>query len=81
MTPEQSKYFDEMEFTFGTQGWKNFIEDIGLRQTSEKDNLLNSKQTAADIQATFNRNEVYSYIMSLEKVLEEVKNQLREQNE
>ena len=78
MTPEQSKYFDEMEFTFGTQGWKNLIEDIQLRQTQDKDNLLNSKQTASDIQTLYGRNEVYSYVLSLESTLEEVKRQLKE---
>lgn len=78
MSPEQSKYFDEMDVLFGSQGWKNFIEDIQMRQTSERDNLLNSKQTSADIQASFNRNEVYSYILGLEQVLDEVKKQLVE---
>jgi hypothetical protein len=78
MTPEQSKYFDDMEFTFGTQGWKNFIEDVQIRQEQEKSNLLNSRQTASDIQSMYGRNEVYSYILSLESVLEEVKRQLQE---
>ncbi len=78
MTPEQSKYFDDMEFTFGTQGWKNFIEDVQLRLEQEKSNLLTSKQTASDIQTLYGRNEVYSYILSLESVLEEVKRQLQE---
>lgn len=78
MTPEQSKYFDDMEFTFGTQGWKNFIEDVQLRLEQEKSNLLTSRQTASDIQTLYGRNEVYSYILSLESVLEEVKRQLQE---
>lgn len=79
MTPEQEKYFDDMEFLFGQQGWKNFIEDITMRQTQEKDNLLNSKQTHSDIQTMYGRNEVYTYITSLESVLKEVKRQLQEQ--
>lgn len=78
MTPEQQKYFDDMEFLFGQIGWKNFIEDIQLRQDQEKSNLLSSKQTASDIQTLYGRNEVYSYILSLESVLKEVKRQLQE---
>lgn len=78
MTPEQTKYFDEMEFLFGLPGWKNVIEDIQIRQTQDKDNLLNSKQTASDIQTLYGRNEVYSYILSLEDTLKEVKRQLQE---
>lgn len=79
MTPEQSKYFDDMDVLFGSQGWKNLIEDIQMRQTQEKENLLNSKQTHSDIQTMYGRNEVYTYILSLESVLEEVKRQLKEQ--
>lgn len=78
MTPEQTKYFDEMELLFGLPGWKNVIEDIQIRQTQDKDNLLNSKQTASDIQTLYGRNEVYSYILSLEDTLKEVKRQLQE---
>lgn len=78
MTPEQQKYFDDMEFLFGQQGWKNVMEDIKIRQTQEKDNLLNAKQTASDIQTLYGRNEVYSYILGLEDVLKEVKRQLQE---
>ena len=78
MTPEQQKYFDQMEYLFGQDGWKSFIEDIQIRQTQDKDNLLNSKQTASDIQTMYGRNEVYSYILSLEDTLKEVKRQLQE---
>ena len=78
MTPEQQKYFDTMEFLFGQDGWKNFIEDIKIRQTQDKENLLNSKQTYSDVQIMYGRNEVYSYILSLEDTLKEVKSQLQE---
>lgn len=78
MTPEQQKYFDTMEFLFGQDGWKNFIEDIQIRQTQDKENLLNSKQTYSDVQIMYGRNEVYSYILSLEDTLKEVKSQLQE---
>lgn len=78
MTPEQQKYFDTMEFLFGQDGWKNFIEDIEIRQTQDKENLLNSKQTYSDVQIMYGRNEVYSYILSLEDTLKEVKSQLQE---
>lgn len=78
MTPEQSKYFDDMERLFGSAGWKLLIEDLQLRQTQDKDNLLNVKQTASDIQVLYGRNEAYSYILSLESTLEEVKRQLME---
>lgn len=78
MTPEQSKYFDEMELVFGLPGWKNFIEDVQIRQNQDKDNLLNSRQTASDIQTLYGRNEAYSYILSLESTLAEVKRQLQE---
>jgi hypothetical protein len=78
VTPEQIKYFDEMELMFGLPGWKHFIEDIQMRQTQDKENLLNSKQTASDIQTMYGRNEVYAYALSLESVLEEVKRQLQE---
>lgn len=79
MTPEQQKYFDDMEFLFGQPGWKNFIEDIQIRRDQEKENLLNSKQTASDIQTLYGRNEVYAYILGLEDVLQEVKRQLQEE--
>ena len=78
MTPEQNKYFDDMELLFGLPGWKLFVEDIQIRQTQDKDNLLNSKQTASDIQTLYGRNEVYSYVLSLERTLAEVKRQLQE---
>ena len=78
MTPEQVKYFDDMEFMFGRPGWKHLIEDIKIRQTQDKDNLLTSKHTASDVQTMYGRNEVYSYLLSLESVLEEVKRQLQE---
>ena len=78
MTPDQQKYFDTMEFLFGQDGWKSFIEDVEMRQTQDKDNLLNSKQTYSDIQITYGRNEVYSYILNLESTLREVKRQLQE---
>jgi hypothetical protein len=78
VTPDQSKYFDDMEFMFGSQGWKNLIEDLQARQAQEKENLLISKATADAITQAFGRNEVYQYILSLESTLSEVKRQLVE---
>lgn len=78
MTPEQLKYFDEMEFLFGQPGWKNIVEDVRLRQEHEKEVALTSKQTSGDLAISFGRNEVYQYILSLEDTLAEVKRQLSE---
>lgn len=78
MTPENQKYFDEMEFLFGQVGWKNIIEDIQLRQEREKENALSNRMTAGDLAVSFGRNEVYQYILSLEATLAEVKRQLSE---
>lgn len=78
MTPDQSKYFDDMEFLFGSQGWKNLIEDIQIRQKQEKDNLLTAKQTTDSMLIAFGRNNVYDYLLSLEPTLQEVKRQLQE---
>ncbi len=78
MTPENQKYFDEMEFLFGQVGWKNILEDIQLRQEREKENALSNRMTAGDLAVSFGRNEVYQYILSLEATLAEVKRQLSE---
>ena len=78
MTPENQKYFDDMEFLFGQVGWKNIIEDIQLRQEREKENALSNRMTAGDLAVSFGRNEVYQYILSLEATLAEVKRQLSE---
>jgi capsule polysaccharide export protein KpsC/LpsZ len=76
LTPETIKYFDDMERLFGSQGWKNFVEDITLRQQQEKSDLLRAKQTVDSMTIAFGRNEVYQYILSLEDTLNEVKKQL-----
>lgn len=78
MTPENQKYFDDMEFLFGQVGWKNILEDIQLRQEREKENALSNRMTAGDLAVSFGRNEVYQYILSLEATLAEVKRQLSE---
>lgn len=78
MTPENAKYFDDMEFLFGQQGWKNFIEDVQLRQKQERDTLLANKPNLNDMQIAFGHNQVYEYILSLEPTLAEVKRQLLE---
>lgn len=81
MTPEQSKYFDDMAFLFGQQGWKNLIEDIQIRQTQEKENLLTKVHAQNDLAVLLGRNSVYEYILSLETVLTEIKRQLNEQTD
>lgn len=81
MTPEHVKYFDEMEFLFGQAGWKSLMEDIQLRQNQEKDDVVNTKMTSADLTRMSGRNEVYTYLLSLEATLAEVKRQLMETNE
>jgi len=81
MTPEQSKYFDDMEFMFGQQGWKNVTEDIKIRQEQEKANLLTSKVSSGDISVLLGRNEVYTYLLSLETTLAEVKRELANDDE
>lgn len=78
MTPEQLKYFDEMEFIFGQPGWKNVLEDIRLRQEHEKEVALSTRMTSGDMLIAFGRNEVYQYLLSLETTLSEVKRQLTE---
>lgn len=78
MTPENQKYFDDMEFLFGQVGWKNILEDIQLRQEREKENALSNRMTAGDLAVSFGRNEVYQYILSLEATLAEVKRQVSE---
>lgn len=79
MTPEQSKYFDDMEFLFGSQGWRNVIEDITIRQSQEKENVLTNRQTRDDMLVMFGHNEIYNYLLSLEATLAEVKRQLSDE--
>lgn len=78
MTPEQSKYFDEMEELFATQGWKNLIEDVSLRQSQERDNLFAARRTREDHLISYGREEVYNYLKTMESLLDEVKRRIQE---
>jgi hypothetical protein len=79
MTPDQSKYFDDMETLFASDGWKNLSEDLQMRQQQEKEDAFTKRPNLADMQAAFGRNQVYEYLLSLESTLSEVKRQLREE--
>jgi hypothetical protein len=76
LTPDQIKYFDDMERLFGSQGWKNFVEDIDIRQKQEREDLLQPRQTTDGITQAYGRSEVYRYILTLQTTLADVKAQL-----
>lgn len=75
LSPEQSKLFEDFNFMFGTDGWKLLIEDIKLKQDDIPDTLLSNKMTTEDLSFIKGRNDVYTYLLGLQSLMEQFRKQ------
>ena len=77
MTPEQSKILDDFDRMAMTDGWKTFVEDIREKKEQLLPQLLAST-TKEELFFIKGRNDVYTYILGLQGLMEAVRKQLEE---
>lgn len=80
MDIEQTKLIDKYERLFAEEGWLEFVEDMKSRQTQIKELILNDNTaTERTLYHAQGQNFVYSYIISLEELVNNIKKQQAEE--
>jgi hypothetical protein len=80
LTDQQKTYFDEIEKTFNTQGWKLFIDDLKGNLEAIKNSLL----AQADVEKFFmakGRFLVLNDILSFQESMQYTRKALEQQDE
>lgn len=77
LTPDQSKLFDDFDRMFMTEGWKTFVQDIKEKQDQLFPQLLNSS-TREELFFCKGRNDVYTYILGLQNLMEQARLSMEE---
>lgn len=80
MTPEQSKYFDDMEWLFLQPGWKTFIDDLTANQEALRACVLNV-ENEKDLFRAQGRNDVFNQVIGFEDTIEQLKTSLKDEPE
>lgn len=63
------KTIERYEETFGTEGWKEFVEDITEKSKTLFPQLMNRGTTEADLNIAKGMHYVYQYIVGLEQTV------------
>jgi hypothetical protein len=76
MTPEQSKYFDDLDSVFGTVGWKVLLAELEQEIYEIQADALDAKDWDSVCRLR-GRAEAWAYLRNLEAVLDHQKAELQ----
>lgn len=72
LNDKESKYIEDMQVTFQTEGWKSLTEDVGKRLEFLKIQLLNPKITSDEFRIAQGKADVLAELVGLQGYLEAV---------
>ena len=79
-SPEEVRtVLEKYEAMFMTEGWKLFLDDIRENKETLFPSLMVRVSTEKDLDFAKGRNDVYTYILGLEKSIDAVKAQVQDE--
>jgi hypothetical protein len=82
LTSSQARTFDLYERLFAEEGWKELVEDFKERQLRLANHLISdARATDKDMYQAQGMNNVYTYVITLEAIMETAKRQALERED